>query len=184
VTLPNRVAASAGHGVDETVECFGLQIVVTDDGPAVRAGNVCDRRQLPQQVFELRLTLGAGTAQVCEDAGPGGLPEVGGVEQFDDEEVAAGRLDAFADLPKQVCLARTRLSAHDDAQRRRDRVTDGITECVHDVVGGMFVQPSDVRRGLRSPQVVRCRGPRQSKGREHVPLRFVHHGSIAIRCLF
>ena len=106
VTLPNRVAAFLRKGVDEAVEGLGVQIVVADDGPAVSARNMRDRRELPQQILELRLTLGARTAKAFDDAAAYRLPEVGGVEQFDEEEVAAGGLDALADLPEQVSLAR------------------------------------------------------------------------------
>ena len=105
VALADGVGASLGQGVDEAVEGLGLQVVVADDGPAVGARDVRDRRQLPQQILELRLALGAGTAEAFEDAAAHRLPEAGGVEQFDDEEVAAGGLDAFADLPEKVGFA-------------------------------------------------------------------------------
>jgi len=138
----------------------------------------------PQQILELRLAPGAGTAEAFDDAAAHRLPEAGGVEQFDEEEVAAGGLEAFTDLPEQVCLARTRLlSLHDDAQRGRHGVTGGVAEGVHHVVDGILVESLDVRRRLRSPQVVRGGGPRQPKRCERFPVRFLHQGSIAIRCL-
>ena len=118
MTFPNGVAAFLGKGVDEAVEGLGVEIVVADDGPAVSARHMRDRREFPQQILELRLALGARTAEAFDDAAAYRLPEGRGVKQFDEEEVAAGGLDALADLPEEMSLARPRPALHDDAERR------------------------------------------------------------------
>src|ERR1043166_6436171 len=73
MTFPNGVAMFLGEGVDEAVEGLGVEIVVADDGPAVGARHVGDRGELPQQILELRLALGAGAAEAFEDATADGL---------------------------------------------------------------------------------------------------------------
>ena len=112
-----------------------------------------------------------------------GLPEAGGVEQFDDEEVAGCGLDALANLAEQMGLARSRRPTHDDAKRRGGGVTGGVAEGIHHIVNGVFVETGDVRRRLRSPQVIDGRGPCQPQRCERLALRFGYHGSMARRCL-
>ena len=169
-TLADGVASSLRQSVDEAVEDLGFEVVVADDGAAVGAGDVRGRRQLPEQVLELGLAFGAGSAKAVEDAAAHGLPEARGVEQFDDEEVAAGGLDAFADLSEEVGLAGPGGPANDDAERRRDGVAGGVAEGLHDVVGGVLVETLDVSLRLRPPEIVGGRSPEEAQRRERFPL--------------
>src|SRR6185436_13892903 len=122
-------------------------------------------------------------AQALQDAAAAGLPETGGIQQFDHEEEPVGLLHPFAYLSEQVGLARARRAAHHHSERRGLLFPAGVAEGLHHLIERAVVEAGHVQRALRIPQVV-CGGrPRQPQRAQGLTLSGIHQFSIAIRCL-
>ncbi|WP_239162088.1 hypothetical protein [Acrocarpospora phusangensis] len=146
-------AIDSVQALDEQIEIFTGDHLVADDRLLILSRELHQARQITKEPFELGLLIRAHPGQPVLDGHDGALPEVAGVENAHEEEIAIALDDLLTQPAHQVRFSASGTALKDHADRAgHGRVSGGI-ESRAESVGSRRMHLGDVERN-RSPDIL------------------------------